>query len=774
LSPTIATAASGTWTDTTSGGLWSAAGNWLGGTAANVANGADATADFSTLNIMADNTVHLDTAARTIGQLLFGDTTPSHSWILDDNNSSGENKLTLAVASGSPTVSCATANAEISLILAGTQGLTKTGADTLMLSGANIYTGVTVINVGTVKVGNAAAFGGTADGTTIASGATVDLNGQALGAENITSIQGTGVGNNGALINSSGTAASLAGNVTLAGDTTVGGSGDTSLSGAVGGPNHVLTKSGTGTLTLSGSTDNGGLGMAVNGGTVILAKTTSSSPNVHAVGAPGLTINGGTAQLAGTGDDQIYTTATVTDNGTLDMNGRNEGFQALLGFGDVTNSSNTPSVLTLGENTQSSDSATFSGALSGGDNNLALIKTGAGALTLSGGGDNHFLRATVNSGTLILAKSSGTDVHALGGSGTALTVNQGGSVQLAGTGDDQIYDTSNVALNGTLDLNGHSENFDGLTGSGLVTNTQSGALSRLILGQNSNAEGPAMFSGRITDGQGQVALTKVGDGIQILSGTNTFSGLTLILGGTLELASTPALPMGNSIALGNGSTLVIDADSVAGSVQSISGTTTLVAGVSLIANSFSLQGPGGGLGLQLAGQTPALNSKLQVSGAVNLAGALTVSLVNNFQPRLGDSFDLMDWGSLSGTFSTLSLPTLSGLAWDTTRLYTSGVISVVSNGIPGDYNRNGVVDAADYTLWRDTLGQSVSAYSGADGNGNGVIDAGDYDVWKTHFGEHAGSGAGARTNTAVPEPATPVLLLVGTVTLWLRRRASVP
>jgi hypothetical protein len=75
----------------------------------------------------------------------------------------------------------------------------------------------------------------------------------------------------------------------------------------------------------------------------------------------------------------------------------------------------------------------------------------------------------------------------------------------------------------------------------------------------------------------------------------------------------------------------------------------------------------------------------------------------------------------------------------------------------GDYNHDGVVDAADYTVWRDSLGSTT--HIAADGNGNGIIDAGDYTVWASHFGQTAGSGS--FTNGSVPEPATLVLLLVG-------------
>ena len=53
---------------------------------------------------------------------------------------------------------------------------------------------------------------------------------------------------------------------------------------------------------------------------------------------------------------------------------------------------------------------------------------------------------------------------------------------------------------------------------------------------------------------------------------------------------------------------------------------------------------------------------------------------------------------------------------------------------PGDYNRDGTVDAADYTVWRDNLGASVAPLTGADGDGNGVVDATDYAVWKSQFG----------------------------------------
>ena len=52
----------------------------------------------------------------------------------------------------------------------------------------------------------------------------------------------------------------------------------------------------------------------------------------------------------------------------------------------------------------------------------------------------------------------------------------------------------------------------------------------------------------------------------------------------------------------------------------------------------------------------------------------------------------------------------------------------------GDFNRDGAVNSADYTVWRDHLGQDSEPYLGADGDGDGTIGTLDYQVWKTNFG----------------------------------------
>jgi hypothetical protein len=77
-------------------------------------------------------------------------------------------------------------------------------------------------------------------------------------------------------------------------------------------------------------------------------------------------------------------------------------------------------------------------------------------------------------------------------------------------------------------------------------------------------------------------------------------------------------------------------------------------------------------------------------------------------------------------------------------------------GPPGDYNGDGTVDAADYTVWRDTSGSASDLL--ADGSGNRAVDQDDFLLWKEHFGETIASGSGAAAGPSgsapVPEPAS--------------------
>jgi hypothetical protein len=105
-------------------------------------------------------------------------------------------------------------------------------------------------------------------------------------------------------------------------------------------------------------------------------------------------------------------------------------------------------------------------------------------------------------------------------------------------------------------------------------------------------------------------------------------------------------------------------------------------------------------------------------------------------------------------------PSLTGTAYFDNFIVRSDTL------LAGDYDQNGIVNTADYSLWKQNFGATVAAGSGADGNGNGKIDAADYTIWRDHLGASliGGSGSGSLSSSAVPEPSALMLLLCGIVT----------
>jgi hypothetical protein len=79
-------------------------------------------------------------------------------------------------------------------------------------------------------------------------------------------------------------------------------------------------------------------------------------------------------------------------------------------------------------------------------------------------------------------------------------------------------------------------------------------------------------------------------------------------------------------------------------------------------------------------------------------------------------------------------------------------VSLSAAGVPGDYNGDSLVDAADYTMWRDTLGQTGTGLA-ADGDNSGTIDELDFEFWKLSYGMGTGGAGSATEFAAVPEPA---------------------
>jgi hypothetical protein len=100
----------------------------------------------------------------------------------------------------------------------------------------------------------------------------------------------------------------------------------------------------------------------------------------------------------------------------------------------------------------------------------------------------------------------------------------------------------------------------------------------------------------------------------------------------------------------------------------------------------------------------------------------------------------------------------------------TGVASTV-DVLPGDYNNDLVVDAADYTVWRDNLGAGDESSLNGNGDGMNGVDAGDYSLWKDHFGDIPPGAGGLAGGSLVPEPASWLLAtLVGVAIGSLGRR----
>jgi autotransporter-associated beta strand protein len=180
--------------------------------------------------------------------------------------------------------------------------------------------------------------------------------------------------------------------------------------------------------------------------------------------------------------------------------------------------------------------------------------------------------------------------------------------------------------------------------------------------------------------------------------------------------------------------------------------------------------------MELGGEETGLYDEFRVGGQLLLDGTLEVSLHNGFMPLVGQSFDLLDWGSRDGVFAAINLPALSGVNWDTSELYTLGTLSVVAVGVLGDYNGDGSVNAADYTVYRNRAAGIGGTTLDNEGVTLGEITVDDYYFWKSRYGDTAGSGATLSDVSEAPEPTSFVMGLIAAVigtsrvTGWKRRR----
>ncbi|MEY5190956.1 autotransporter-associated beta strand repeat-containing protein, partial [Salmonella enterica subsp. enterica serovar Corvallis] len=366
--------------------------------------------------------------------------------------------------------------------IGGTGRVEKSGDDALTLSGANTYTGGTLISDGTLVASNVEALG-TGD---VTNDAVLELN--------------------------------------------TGGDFDNAISGS-----GQVVKSGDKTLTLSGSNTYTG-GTLISGGTLI-------ATSVDALGTGDVTDNavlelntggdfinniGGTGRVEKSGDDTLtlsgsnsYTGGTLISGGTLVAT----NLEA-LGSGDVTNNA----VLEL------NTGGTFDNAISGSGQ---VVKSGDETLTLSGS-NTYTGGTTINDGTLIA-----TSVDALGSGdvtdNAVLELNTGGDFDNAISGSGQVVKSGDE----TLTLSGTNSYTDGTLISGgtlVATNLEalgSGDVTNdAVLALNTGGD----FANNI-GGTGSVV--KSGDETLTLSGSNTYTGGTLISSGTLVANDVNALGTGD-------------------------------------------------------------------------------------------------------------------------------------------------------------------------------------------------------------------------------------
>ncbi|HIM39854.1 MAG TPA: autotransporter domain-containing protein [Methylophaga aminisulfidivorans] len=391
----------------------------------------------------------------------------------------------------------------VSGVISGPDGrLTKEGAGTFTLSGANTYTGATTINAGTLQAANASALG---------KNSAVTVNGGSLDLTTDLSI--------GSLAG--------AGNVTLNANTLTTGSNNssTTYSGVLSG-NGALIKQGTGTTTLSGTNTYTG-GTTINDGAIRIGAADN-------LGSGALTLDGGTLQTTASFTSSRGTTLGASggsfniDAGTtLSQSGQITGSGRLSKTGEGT--------LTLsGTNTYTGGTTINDGTiLIGAADNL-----GSGALTLDGGTLQTTASFTSNRGTTLGASGGSFNIE------TSTTLTQSGNIsgsgRLSKTGEGTLtlsgtntYTGGTTIDDGTLQIgNGGTS---GTLGTGNVTNN-----SALVFNRSDDSSYTGVISGTGT-------VSKDGAGTLTLSGNNTYSGTTTISDGTLQVGNG-----GTSGTLGNG------------------------------------------------------------------------------------------------------------------------------------------------------------------------------------------------------------------------------
>ncbi|OIN03681.1 hypothetical protein A9236_01960 [Polynucleobacter sp. QLW-P1DATA-2] len=412
-------------------------------------------------------------------------------------------------------------------------------AGAVTLSGANTYTGGTTVSGGTLKAGSATALGGSAGAVTVAAGAALDLNGQTLTNTNALTLNGTGIFSAGALTNSSGTAGTYAGLITLGsassinassgnivisnvgtitgaayGLTLTGTNTASSIASIIGTSSGALTKLAAGTWTLSGAN-------TFTGGTTISAGTLKAA-SATALGAGAVSIgSSGTLDLTYAGTVALGSTLSMSTGAAI-TNSANTSSLSVAGTSTLSGNINTAGnqtytgAVTLGANTTlttlNTSSANTNGTITFGSSVDSAAGSYYGLFTSNGTGTTAFGGIVgANSATSALGylciNSSGCSASAVGtstGNGTtALAGNvttsgnqtYGGNLTLGADTALTSTNNGNVTIAGNITAPATSSNYQDVlilfngsyTGSGIYSGSCSGTASLGCYALSTNA-----------------------------------------------------------------------------------------------------------------------------------------------------------------------------------------------------------------------------------------------------------------------------------------------
>lgn len=161
----------------------------------------------------------------------------------------------------------------------------------------------------------------------------------------------------------------------------------------------------------------------------------------------------------------------------------------------------------------------------------------------------------------------------------------------------------------------------------------------------------------------------------------------------------------------------------------------------------------GDLQIEIAGDGTGEFDRLIVDDQLSAGGTFTVALIEGYEAVAGHTFDILDFGSLTGSFS-VDLPLLFGyLTWDDSNLLTTGELSIVTGTeLTGDFNMDGFVDGLDFLLWQNDP------------------NVGDLEEWQVGYGYQPPPPL--LSPATVPEPTSYALVLVGLCLAMGRRRST--